>query len=153
MILHGNQKGFLLSLVYKRRVYLHIQGMKRALDWRKPAKRKHLFFFFLKTNLLKEWRNSKEKRLKMNRKMMTLDILRVLGHDKIILFLATKHLFLTYHIRPFFNEISVWRFFCVTRKTFTSKHFGNFLNVQLCNVTATLQPHKIIKTNFNVRNL
>ena len=34
------------------RVCLHIQGTKRAHDWRKQATRKFLFF---KTNLFKEW--------------------------------------------------------------------------------------------------
>ena len=33
-------------------VYLHIQGTKTALNWRKPAARKQHFF---KTNLFKEW--------------------------------------------------------------------------------------------------
>ena len=48
-----NHKGFLLSPVYKHlNVYLQIQGMERAPDWRKPARCKQ---HILITNLSKEW--------------------------------------------------------------------------------------------------
>ena len=55
-------------------VYLHIEGTKRALDWRKPM---HKQFFFSKRNLFKEWMKfitlpTKEKRLRMNGEMITL---------------------------------------------------------------------------------
>ena len=49
----------------------------RAPDWRKPAMHKHIYIFFFKTNLFKEWIKKfvallmKEKRPGMNGKMMT----------------------------------------------------------------------------------
>ena len=63
--LHRNQKGLLLSPVYK-----HLKGIfaYRAPEWRKPATCE---YFFFKTNLFKEWMKKfvallpKKKRLKM----------------------------------------------------------------------------------------
>ena len=40
---------------FKRYIYLHIQGTKRAPDWRKPTTHKELFS--KQTCLKKEWRN------------------------------------------------------------------------------------------------
>ena len=52
LILNRNQKGFILSPVYKylKGMYLHIQETIRA-PWRKPTHKK----VFFKTNLFKEW--------------------------------------------------------------------------------------------------
>ena len=51
LILNRNQKGFLLSPVYKcLKVYLYIQEAKKTPQWRKPAMCKQGFF---KTNLFK----------------------------------------------------------------------------------------------------
>ena len=53
LILHRNEKGFLLSPGYKDlKGIINILEMKRAPDWRKPAMYKKLF---LKKNLFKEW--------------------------------------------------------------------------------------------------
>ena len=66
---------FLVLFTSIWRVYLHMQETKRAHDWRKPATRKGFCF---KINLFKEWMKkliallTKEKRLRMNGKMMNL---------------------------------------------------------------------------------
>ena len=59
-------------------VYLHIEGTKRAPDWRKPMHKQ--FFFFFKRNLFKGWMKfitlpTKEKQLRMNGEMITLTFL------------------------------------------------------------------------------